>query len=137
MSMHLNPYLHFDGNARQAMEHYCDVLGGTLALTTFGEFGHEGTPIENLIMHSQLETPAGFVLMGGDSPSGMEHQPGTTVTVILSGDDEAELRSYWEGLTNGATVTTPLQEQMWGDHYGQLTDRFGVTWQVNISQPTS
>jgi PhnB protein len=137
MSMRLNPYLSFDGNARQAMEHYRDVLGGELTSNTFGEFGQAGTAIENLIMHSQLETPAGFVLMGSDTPPGMEYQPGNAVTVILSGDDEAELRRYWEGLSAHATINTPLEEQMWGDHYGQCTDQFGVTWQVNISAPAS
>jgi PhnB protein len=132
MAVRLNPYLSFDGTAREAMEHYRDVLGGELSVNTFGEFGEAGTPIEHLVMHAQLDTPAGLTLMGSDTPPGMEYRPGNTVTVILHGDDEAELRRYWDGLAERATIDVPLEPQMWGDVYGQLTDQFGVTWQVNI-----
>jgi PhnB protein len=62
----------------------------------------------------------------------MDHQPGGAITISLSGDDEAELRGYWDGLSDGGTVTLPLERQMWGDLFGQCTDRFGVNWMVNI-----
>jgi PhnB protein len=133
MAMRLNPYLSFDGNAREAMERYRDVLGGELTLSTFGDFGQAGTPIEHLIMHSQLETPAGFTLMGADTPPGMDRRPGNTVTVVISGDEEPAMRGYWEGLSAGGTIDVPLERQMWGDLYGQCTDRFGTIWQFNIS----
>lgn len=128
----LNPYLSFDGDAREAMTHYRDVLGGELTLTTFGEFGMTDAPAD-LIMHSQLEAPGGLVLMGADTPPGMQVRPGSTVTLILNGDDESVLRGFWEGLSAQGTVDVALEPQMWGDIYGQCTDRFGVTWQVNIS----
>lgn len=137
MAVQLNPYLSFDGSAREAMTHYRDVLGGELALTTFGEFGQAGTPIEDLIMHASLETPRGLALMGADTPPGMEYRPGSTLTVMLAGDEEDVLRGYWEGLSAGGTVTVPLEPQMWGDLYGSCTDRFGITWQVNISKPVA
>lgn len=137
MSVQLNPYLSFDGNAREAMTHYQRVLGGELTLSTFGEFGQAGTPIEHLIMHSSLATPRGLAIMGADTPPGMEYQPGSTVTVVLSGDEEDVLRGYWEGLSEGGTVTVPLEPQMWGDLYGSCTDRFGIVWQVNIAKPAS
>jgi PhnB protein len=53
--------------------------------------------------------------------------------VSLSGDDSDTLRRYWQGLSDGANVTTPLEKQMWGDEFGQLTDKYGVGWLVNIS----
>jgi PhnB protein len=132
MAATLNPYISFAGDARTAMEHYRDVFGGDLTLSTFGEFGQAGTPIENLIMHGMLHTPSGFTLMGADTPPGMDHQPGGAITISLSGDDEAELRGYWDGLSEGGAVTLPLEMQMWGDLFGQCTDRFGVNWMVNI-----
>jgi PhnB protein len=128
----LNPYISFAGNARDAMQRYREVFGGDLTLSTFGDFGQAGTPIEHLIMHGMLHTPSGFTLMGADTPPGMDHQPGGAITISLSGDDEAELRGYWDGLSDGGTVTLPLERQMWGDLFGQCTDRFGVNWMVNI-----
>jgi PhnB protein len=132
----LNPYLSFPGTAREAMERYADIFGGTLHLNTFGEFGMEG-PQADQIMHGMLETDAGLTLMGADQPPDTEHQPGNAMTVSLSGDDEAELRGYWEGLADGGTVTLPLEQQMWGDLFGMCVDRFGVPWMVNVSQPQS
>jgi PhnB protein len=135
MASRLNPYISFDGNARSAMEFYADVFGGTLALNTFGDIGGmEGTGADK-IMHGMLETPAGLTLMGADGPPGWEHQPGNDVAVSLSGDDEAELRGYWERLSEGGSVTVPLETQMWGDVFGMCEDRFGVTWMVNITAP--
>lgn len=137
MASRLNPYLSFDGNALQAMEFYKEVFGGTLALNTFGEFGQKDTPQADKIMHSKLEAPSGFTLMGADTPPGMELAKGNNFSVSLSGDDDAELRGYWEKLSTGGSVSVPLEKQMWGDVFGMCTDRFGIPWMVNITQPQS
>jgi len=136
MTSHLNPYIGFKDNARSAMEFYQSVFGGELTTSTFGEFGQSG-PGADKIMHAQLETPSGYTIMASDTPDGMDYQPGTNITVSLSGDDSDELRRYWTGLSEGGTVTTPLEKQMWGDEFGQLTDRFGIGWLVNISGQAS
>ncbi len=135
MASRLNPYISFSDNARQAMEFYKGVFGGTLTLNTFGEYGAQDTPEADKIMHGMLETDSGFALMGADTPPGMEHNPGNNVTVSLSGDDGDELRGYWEGLSAGGNVLVPLEKQMWGDEFGQCVDKFGIGWMVNIAQP--
>ncbi|MGW0352065.1 VOC family protein [Streptomyces anthocyanicus] len=137
MSSRLNPYLSFDGDARQAMEFYGQVFGGTPALNTFGSAGMPDPAYTDKIMHGMLETLSGFTLMGADTPPGMEYTPGNTFAVSLSGDDATELRGYWEKLSAGGSVAVPLEKQMWGDVFGMCTDRFGVTWMVNISEPAS
>ncbi|MER7055575.1 MULTISPECIES: VOC family protein [unclassified Streptomyces] len=137
MTSRLNPYLSFDGDARQAMEFYEQVFGGTLELSTFGAFGDSDSPHADKIMHGMLETPDGFTLMGADTPPGMTHSPGNTFSVSLSGDDETELRGYWEKLSEGGSVAVPLEKQMWGDVFGMCTDRFGVSWMVDIGEPAS
>ena len=134
MASRLNPYISFPGTAREAMEFYEQVFGGTLNVSTFGDFGGEAPNPEG-VMHAMLETGSGFTLMASDMPPGMEHQPGNNITISLSGDDDEELRGYWERLSADGTVTMPLEKQMWGDVFGMCTDRFGVAWMVNISQP--
>lgn len=67
MPSRLNPYISFNGDARQAMEYYESVFGGQLTLSTFGEFGAPDAASADKIMHGQLETPSGFVLMGADT----------------------------------------------------------------------
>ena len=137
MASRLNPYVSFDGNARQAMEFYKGVFGGTLNTNTFGEFGQADSPDADKVMHSQLETGSGFTLMASDTPTGMQRNPGDTITISLSGDDADALRGYWEKLSDGGTVTMPLEKQMWGDEFGMCMDRFGVPWMVNITQAQS
>lgn len=134
MASSLNPYLNFNGNARQAMEFYASVFGGELALTTFAQFGSEG-PDADKVMHAALETDAGYKIMGADVPSGMEYRPITGASVSVSGDDADALRQCWERLSAGGTVTMPLEKQAWGDEFGMCTDQFGVPWMFNISQP--
>jgi PhnB protein len=129
----LNPYIGFDGNARQAMEFYRDVFGGELALNTFGESGAAAPGDEDKIMHAMLETSSGFTLMGSDAPSGMPRDEGSRIQISLSGDD-ATLRDYFQKLSQGGSVTMPLEKQMWGDEFGMLVDPFGVQWMVNVSQ---
>ncbi|MBW8698027.1 hypothetical protein MBT84_00440 [Streptomyces sp. MBT84] len=134
MASRLNPYLMFAGDARQALQFYKEVFGGTLVLSTYGEAGQPDTAMTDKIMHGMLETPSDYTLMAADTPAG-EHKPGNAYSVSLSGDDDAELRGYWEKLSDGATVAVPLDKQMWGDVFGMCTDRFGITWMVNIAQP--
>jgi PhnB protein len=135
MASRLNPYISYDGNAREAMEFYKGVFGGNLALNTFGEYGAQDAANADRIMHGMLETDAGFTLMGADTPPGMEHDPGNNIAVSLSGDDDAELRGYWDKLSDGGAVPVALEKQMWGDEFGMCVDRFGITWMVNIAKP--
>lgn len=132
MGVTLNPYLHFDGEATDAIAFYADVLGGTTSVMTFGQMGMEG-PDASKVMHGQLETDRGITLMVSDLPPGTARQRGNDVTISLSGDDDATLRGYWEKLSAGGEVETPLEKQMWGDVFGACTDRYGVHWLVNIT----
>ncbi len=131
MASLLNPYLSFSDNAREAMEFYKSVFGGDLKLNTFGDYGAQGDEA-NKIMHAQLETDDGYTLMASDTPEGMTHNPGDNITISLSGDDAETLRGYWQQLSEGGTVTMPLERQMWGDEFGQCTDKFGIPWMVDI-----
>lgn len=132
MVTRLNPYLSVRDTAAEAMAFYQSVLGGELERNTFGEYQMSDDPAEaDKIMHSQLETPSGLTLMAADTPNSMEHNPGSSIAVSLSGENEAELRGYFEGLSAGGTVTAPFEKAPWGDTFGMLTDKFGINWMVN------
>ena len=135
MASKLNPYLQFDGNAREAMEYYRGVFGGELTVNTFGEYGEEDPSIKEQTMHAQLEAPNGFTLMASDPAPGMQTPQDTRISISLSGEDEGELRGYWDKLSEGGAVTMPLEKQMWGDEFGMCVDRFGTPWMVNITHP--
>jgi PhnB protein len=135
MASRLNPYLNFNGNARQAMEFYASVFGGELNISTFADFGNADSPDAQRIMHAQLETEAGYTLMAADVTSDMPYQPPAGFSVSLSGDDGDRLRGYYEKLAASGTTTMPLEKQVWGDEFGMCVDGFGIAWLVNIGQP--
>jgi PhnB protein len=137
MSSRLNPYLTFNGNARQAMEFYASVFGGKLAINTWGEFRGPDSPDADRVGHAVLESEAGYTIMAGDVTSDMEYQPIAGTSVSISGDDADILRSYWHRLSADGTITTPMEKQAWGDEFGMCVDQFGVPWMINISGSAS
>ena len=74
-------------------------------------------------------------LSAGIDLAGMDRTVGTNVSISLSGDEADELRGYFAKLSEGGSVTMPLEIQMWGDEFGMCVDQFGVMWMVNIAQP--
>ena len=136
MTVRLNPYLNFRDDAREAMTFYQSILGGELSVSTFAEFQASDDPAEqDKVMHSQLETPDGLVLMAADTPNATDYTPGSTISISLSGDsdDEDELRGYWGKLSDGGSVVMPLENAPWGDTFGMCVDRFGTNWMVNAA----
>ena len=138
MTINLNPYINWRGQAREAMEFYHSVLGGTLEVMTFADMGGTAMGVAedevDWVMHSALTVSDTVVLMGADHPSHVPGEP-QTQQVSISGpsEDEATLRAWWDGLSEGATVHQPLERAPWGDSFGMLRDRYGVDWLVNIA----
>ncbi len=134
MQSRLNPYLSFRDNAREAMEFYQTVFGGKLEMQTFKEYHASQDPSEDhKIMHAVLTADNGIVFMASDTPNSMEYRTGTNMSMSLSGDNETELRGYYEKLSAGGTIGMPLEKAPWGDLFGMCTDKFGVSWLVDIS----
>lgn len=135
MTVKLNSYIGFKDNAKEAMEFYKTVFGGEVYMDTFEKYA-DSMPMDeaekNKVMHAYLKGDNGVELMSADTPSSMEYREGSQVSLALSGDDEAVLRGYWDKLSQGGTVTMPLEKAPWGDTFGMLTDKFGVNWMIDI-----
>lgn len=136
MTTKLNSYIHFNGNARDAMEFYRSIFGGEVLSSTYGESASDDMPVDETVadklMHAHLH--GGHIeLMGSDMPDSANFAEGSRVTLSINGSDEAELRDYWEKLSQDAQVHVPLDSAPWGDIFGMLTDKFGVNWMVNIA----
>jgi PhnB protein len=135
MQSKLNPYISFEGNAREAMEFYKTVFGGKLDLSTFGEAGMTDHGVQpDQIMHAMLVADNGITLMASDTATGMrEYVAGTNMSISLSGDNEEELTGYYNKLAEGGKVEQPLTKAPWGDTFGMCIDKFGMFWMVNIA----
>ena len=140
MTVVLNPYLHFnDGKAEEALNFYKTVFDGELEISRYGD--NPGMPageeaMKNLVMHGVVKT-GDFQLMVSDTGPMGNVTVGSNVSISLSGDDEAKLTTYFEALSVGGNVTKPLSKESWGDTFGMLDDKFGISWLVNISAPAA
>ncbi|WP_372595267.1 VOC family protein [Actinotalea sp.] len=135
MSVTVTPHLNFRGQARAALEHYRSVFGGELAVVTYAD-AHQVTAADEAdqVMWGQVASETGFRVMAYDVPSHTAWEAGVIpVFVSVRGTDAAELTGYWEALADSGTVLTPLAPSAWAPLYGMLTDRFGVTWVLDIA----
>ena len=133
----LNPYLQFNGNAEEVLNFYKSIFGGEAEISRFSDF--PGMPVaadqQNKVMHSVLKTGSFQLMLSDAMPMGGAAESETrNGSVSLSGDDDALLSGYFNGLSAGGEVTQALTVHPWGDKFGMVTDKFDVRWLVNISQ---
>jgi PhnB protein len=133
-SVNLDPYLFFNGNAREAAEFYKSVFGGELTVSTFGDAGADKMPgfedMKDKVMHAMLDGDTKKII----SDSRQASEKAAKIELSLSGDDEQKLTGYFEKLSEGGKVRSPLKKESWGDTFGQLTDKYNIDWMVNISK---
>ncbi|KJL29140.1 VOC family protein [Microbacterium oxydans] len=129
----LNPYLSFRTESREALEFYHGIFGGELSINVFGEFPDmmQDPSQKDLVMHGQVTTPDGLVLMASDTPDGMPYEKPQGFSVSLSGNTQARTWEVWDQLSAGGTVTMPLDVPPWGGTFGMLIDRFGIPWMLH------
>ena len=145
MSITTTPHLNFAGNAREALEFYATVFGGEVVASTYGQFGMpQEAPDASKIVFGSVESADGFHVMAYDVPSGSTPLAGSTrrehgmtisdqpTFVSVRGASLDEVKRYWDGLAAGATVLESLAPSAWSEGFGMLTDRFGVTWILDV-----
>ena len=136
MTTWINPYLDFPGTCREAFEFYADVFGGKLDVLTAAEMGVPEIAPER-IMHAHLETADGWTIMGADCDEGSEEDSSGLVSrcTLTIGGVDADLpkaQQWFAQLAAGGQALMDLAPQMWGSTYGQVRDKYGVTWAFNI-----
>ncbi|WP_431806416.1 VOC family protein [Microbacterium paraoxydans] len=147
MTITTTTHLNFRGTARQALDFYRTVFGGDVTVATYGQFGlPEGAPGHDKVVFGQLDGPVR--LMAYDIPGQDDADPAATAGTTtrengatltdrtffqsLRADSLDELQRSWDGLADGATVIEPLAASAWSPGFGMLTDRFGVTWVLDV-----
>lgn len=128
-----NPYINFQGHAREALEFYHDALGGEITLMAEDPQGppKEAGP-EDHIMHGMVSSD-GLLIMGSDGHPDYAATVGDNVAIALSGSDHDRLLTVFSRLSAGGQVKQPLKTESWGDSFGYFVDRFGINWMVNIN----
>lgn len=131
MSVLLNAYLFFPGNAEQAITFYQQVFGGEVTITRLGDADPTTPPDKRNLVINALLTGGDVTLRASDRED-TSLDPQTRVELSIIGDDDERLRKVFDALAEGGTVRAKLERQFWGDVFGVVTDKYGIGWQVNI-----
>lgn len=139
MSIRLNPYFVFNGNTKDAVYFYEQALQGrVVTFTTFGDLPEDPDhpltdEMKGLVMHAHLKV-GNTDFMFTDNFPGTPHQAGgDTVQIAIHPTEETSAREIFAALEDGGEVVLPLQKTDWSPLYGIVKDKFGVTFQVNVS----
>ncbi|MGW5743027.1 VOC family protein [Amycolatopsis sp. NPDC003861] len=148
MSLSAVAHLNFTGQAREALEFYRSVFGGQATIVTYGDFGMPAElPDAAKVVFGQVTADTGFSVMAYDVPGTDGPAPaapathrsnGTTITkekffLSVRGTTVDEVSPVWKGLAEGATVIEEFGPVPWAPAFGMLTDRFGVTWIIDVA----
>lgn len=138
MTSTLATYIAFPGHTAEAFTHWHEVFGGDLYLMTYGDVPLEGMPFEpdpSAVAHVTLTLPGGGILAGGDAMDQEQDYPvrDTAYSLLYTADSVEEARELIQRLVDGGgSLGMPFEPAPWGDHYGQVFDRFGVMWAFSV-----
>ena len=133
----LNPYLLFNGNAKEAFDFYKTVFGGEFPMVMRFKDAppeHRGSEGEaEKIMHIAL--PVGqSVLMASDAPEAQKVTVGSNFTVSITAESKEEADRMFNELASGGQAYMPMSTTFWGSYFGMLQDKFRVNWMVSYDQ---
>ena len=133
----MNPYFVFNGETKEAVKLYAKVFNAkNVTISTFGDLPpnpEHPVPAEakDLVMHALIELEEGKMMFPDTYPGSQQVTIGDNITIAYFSKDEEEIQTIFNSLAEGGNVTMPLQETFWSKCYGQVTDKFGVLWQLS------
>ncbi len=116
----ITPCLWFDNQAREAASLYCKMFPGA-----------------RIVMQSPIVTEmeiAGqhITLLDG----GPMYRPNPSISFFYNCDTEEELNNIWAAISPDGFIQMPLDKYPWSEKYGWISDRFGISWQLNLGKLT-
>lgn len=135
MTVITTPHLNFRGEARAALDFYHAVFGGQKTILTNADASSVEVPEEaQQVKFGQIIGENGFQVMAYDVPSSASYDQGDkSLFVSVRGDSAAEIAEIWHRLAQGSTIVDDLAPSAFSPVYGMLTDRFGVTWVLDVA----
>lgn len=131
-------YITMDGTGKEAIDFYKEALDAeVLGVQTFGDLPENpefALPVEakNRILHAQIQIGNTYFMLSDTFP-GQPIETGPQVHVCVTLEDSGKSKDIFEKLQQGGKMLMPLQETHWSPSYGQVQDKFGITWQISTN----
>ena len=127
----ITPFLWFDHQAEEAANFYTPIFPNSKIIKVIRYGKNSPGPAGSVMtVEFQLEGQTFVALNGGPIFKFTE-----ALSFVVNCQSQDEVDRYWEKLSASGNTTLPMQKQTWGDEFGMVVDKFGITWLVNISQP--
>ena len=130
--MKLTPYIHFAGNAEEAMNFYAQVLeGSAIEINRYGDSPMSvDEDYKNKVIHGRVRF-GDNVIMISDTFKGNVVTTDGNIQLSIEVAEEGKIDEVFKKMAEGGTVTMELQDTFWGARFGMLKDKFGVSWMFN------
>jgi PhnB protein len=113
-----------DGRGAEAVEFYRNAFGAHEELRHLADDGKR-------LMHAHLTINGGSLMLNDDFPEFRGGTPTPAPGGLTLHLQVPDADAVWDSAVGaGATVRMPLENQFWGDRYGQLEDPFGFSWSI-------
>lgn len=139
MIVGIHPYVVTNGDGQEAVKFYEDALNAeVLNMQTFADMPGDNVPedAKDRVLNAHLKV-GDTDLMLSDTFPGSPYKLGSQVSIAITISDAEKAKEVFNKLQDGGKVEMPLQETFWSPAYGQVTDKFGVTWQVSTNSETN
>jgi PhnB protein len=133
--MNVEPYLFFEGRCEEALEFYRTALGAEVTMLV--RFKESPDPemcqpgAEDKVMHASMLIGNNTVMASDGLCEGQPAFKGFSLSLSIT--DEAEAARLFAALSDGGQVEMPLTKTFWSPCFGMVTDRFGVSWMINVT----
>lgn len=137
---HINPHIHFNGNAEEAFTFYKSVFGGEFSrVLRYKDLAGTEFPVAdndaNRLMYVALPISKDNLLLGSDVMEIMgkvtENDNRNTISISAESRDEAD--KLFDGLSAGGKIEMPMADGPFGAYFGMFTDKYGIEWMVEFS----
>ncbi|MBI1397165.1 MAG: VOC family protein [Betaproteobacteria bacterium] len=135
--MKIEAYLFFEGRCEEALAFYGQALGAEVVTSMRYRESPEPPPpgcippgSDDRIMHACFRVGDTNVMASDGRCSGETRFQGFSLSLGVT--TEAEADRAFAALAQGGEVQMPLGRTFWSPKFGMVTDRFGVTWMVNV-----
>jgi PhnB protein len=134
MPVKCTPYITLEGRTKEAIPFYEQAIGAELLfIITYGEMPDMPNTftedLKSLVAHAKVKVGE-TEIMFSDAPGGAPIDSGKRVTICITTNNVEESRRIYEALRQDGQVNLPFQEEPFSPGFGDVTDKFGVTFQI-------
>ena len=130
MTQKIKTFLMFDGDCEQAMNFYVSLFRDA-AVASIRRYGPGEAGAEGSVMQASFVVQ-GQTFMCVDSPVKHDFTFTPAMSLFVDCADEAEIDELFSKLSNGGQILMPLDKYPFSRKFGWLSDKFGVSWQLNL-----